>query len=567
MQMENTLIRSVIPIKAPEVLLYTGEEVFDLLSKETFQKQWDSLYNDCSWATVCQSRAFVQSWYQTYRNKYLAIVVVGIENGKLSGLLTLALPKSEVSINQKKGRIIGAGQFVAEYQTWIATEGYSNDYIKMALLKLMAFFPKCDIHIKYIPPQVSLSWINDDKYWYRRCIVQSYKRPLMEMNDSKLSKIFKKDDFKVKLNRLKRLGDFQFERITNYDSFASIIGELAVQFDFRQGAMFNKNQFSDDPVKIDFFLEMFKWKLLHVTVMKINGKIIASIVAVAGKGWVHLCGINTHAPFGARNCSPGYVHFIKLGQLLAEEGAAVFDLTPGNDFYKDRLATRYDKVHELFVSNNFSSRLKKHLRIRMYKQMLKAGKWPMGMEVSIKRRIYIFKERLRFIKKSIGVEAIRNFGERMVVQKKQRSYMTTIHPSSATTNISIGKNTLKDLLAFNGFCIGISRWEFLQDAMYRLEQGHTAYTWNAEEGHLLACVWLINSTNRAGGELQFTGNDNKVVLEELNYHPAAAGRLAEFVSAIYNSVAKDLSGLPLFVTSKDRLCWEVLESLGFEPVI
>src|SRR5687768_18143535 len=56
------------------------------------------------------------------------------------------------------------------------------------------------------------------------------------------------------------------------------------------------------------------------------------------RSWLHLQGINSFAAAYARY-SPGIIHFLLLGKLLAEEGVAVFDLTPGADAYKDTLAT------------------------------------------------------------------------------------------------------------------------------------------------------------------------------------------------------------------------------------
>jgi hypothetical protein len=51
--------------------------------------------------------------------------------------------------------------------------------------------------------------------------------------------------------------------------------------------------------------------------------------------------------------SPGIIHFLMLGKLLAAEGVHIFDLTPGADGYKDILATDYTVAHTLSIGNKY----------------------------------------------------------------------------------------------------------------------------------------------------------------------------------------------------------------------
>src|SRR5690606_22760286 len=154
--------------------------------------------------------------------------------------------------------------------------------------------------------------------------------------------------------------------------FESILPELTLQFDFRQGGLFNKNQFRDKPLKGEFMKELFRKGILHVTTLKLDDEIIGSLVGVAGKGWVHLQGINTHSPFYA-NHSPGMLHCASLGQLLDEEGVAVFDLSPRGDTYTERMGTRHDQVCMLVIANNTAFLLKRLLKKQIYIYTVKKG--------------------------------------------------------------------------------------------------------------------------------------------------------------------------------------------------
>ena len=100
----------------------------------------------------------------------------------------------------------------------------------------------------------------------------------------------------------------------------------------------------------------------------------------------YTCRAYVHIPFHSKFYSPVFVHFLLLAQLLVKEGVKVFDLTPGGDFYKERMATRHDQVNELMVTNSFVYAIKRKLRRWIYAYLAKKGKWPMGTELALKKK-------------------------------------------------------------------------------------------------------------------------------------------------------------------------------------
>src|SRR5690606_29764852 len=110
---------------------------------------------------------------------------------------------------------------------------------------LLQHFPDHDIFFRFLPNGVDTTCLNNDPDWKDTCIIQTFRRPLMEMKNPEVLKLFKKRGFKLKLNRLKRIGDVKFEHITDLKRFLSFYDQLTLQYDFRQGAMFNKNHFKD----------------------------------------------------------------------------------------------------------------------------------------------------------------------------------------------------------------------------------------------------------------------------------------------------------------------------------
>jgi hypothetical protein len=55
--------------------LLIGGEAELLLKDPIFQHQWNSLYDDCVWATPFQSSGFVTTWYEIYRESFQPVLV------------------------------------------------------------------------------------------------------------------------------------------------------------------------------------------------------------------------------------------------------------------------------------------------------------------------------------------------------------------------------------------------------------------------------------------------------------------------------------------------------------
>ena len=547
---------AVQTVKRKVVMLYTGDEARALFSKESFLSDWDALYDACPWATFFQSRIFVTTWYNVYRSKYLPIIVVAEYGGRLTGLLTLAIGLS----NTKKGRIVGAGQFEAEYQSWLTEPSESDGFIKAALLKVLQQFPHSPIHLRHVTSQASLQWTNEP-YWKKRCVLEPYRRPLMYMSDPEVDKIFRKSEFRKKRNRLQKKGKVEFERITSKKEFEAIWDDIMVMYDFRQGAKFNLAQFRNEPLKSAFYLSLFEQGQLHVTVLKVNGQLLAATAIMSTRDWVHLQGINIHVPFNADYYSPGLVQFIMLGQMLASEGVAVLDLTPGGDFYKDRLATRHDEVNEVVISNSYLYRLKRELRQRYFERLRKAGKWPMGTMLAMRKKGYLLKARVRQVMKQGIVKSM--IGKMRDVTNPPKDKMYVINASVLSSSVEmlpVNKDSLHDMLCYEAKGAHVSRWEFLEEAMLRFEKGGSAYSYS-EEGRLLACAWVKASSNTS--EDATSNTDRTIVLQNLYCHPQGMSRLEHFLKAVVQTVMKEHQAENVYAQVQNAKVSKSLEAIGF----
>lgn len=570
--MDKLIISEISPLETQpsarntnQLDLLTGDEALNLIDDFSFRESWRNLYNSCPWSTVFQSWEFAASWYHVFRGEYLPVIVKSESEGRLNGLLTMAIPTSDLTDTASKFgsvRIIGAGEYEAEYHCWLAETANGESFITSALSMLLDHYPKSKINFRYIPPAAPLAWLNSPK-WKTISIQQTFKRPLLEMSSPLAEKAFRiNNQYKTKLNRLKRLGNVSFERVTDDQVFESILPELTLQFDFRQGGLFNKNQFRDKPLKGEFMKELFRNGILHVTTLKLDDEIIGSLVGVAGKGWVHLQGINTHSPFYAKH-SPGMLHFLSLGQLLAKEGVTVFDLTPGGDSYKERMATSHDQVCGLVISNNTAFRLKRLLKKQLYSYWVKKGMRPMSVELSMKRKKYFLKHKLKKAKQEGYVKATLRWLKNKKQSANEQVFVKDLKSEARHISLNIRKNSLSDLLDFDHKDISITRWEFMENAMQLYESGNQSYTW-ATDGRLLACVWL-GQIELEPQEQSQTSHSTVPTLMHLYCHPNAEEKLTDFLDNVSEIVVQDLNTHSLYaiIDPVDALYKHSLLKAGF----
>jgi hypothetical protein len=514
--------------------LLVGDQVLGLLTQPAFQQAWEALYRCCPWATVFQSPAFVTTWYQSYQAHYLPLVLRGMSAGRLTGLLTLA--------RKDNGLIVGAGDSQAEYQVWLAPDTPNDAFLGPALDLLRRHFPGHEIRLKYLPALAPREWITGHKTWNRRCLLRPYPQPLLTLREEQLSQELRKKNRREKLSRLRRLGKLSLERVSDGQAFAAIFDELATQYDFRKGAMFNKLFFRDDPQRKPFLLALFEQGLLHVTVLKLNEEIIAANVGAAGRSWVHLQGLNTHAPQYARY-SPGILHFLLLGKLLAEEGYTVFDLTPGADAYKQSLATDYVTAYELRIGNAYR-KLASQIKYKLVK-CIKSSASRLGLQPdtgkNLKRKARLFKEKMHHMKARVLFDWIRGLPARARQETKYQIFCLGPGPFPVLDgpSLPLSRGSMSDLLQFDQLGAGTSRWEFLGEAMARLEAGGRPYTWS-ESGRLLACAWLRSPASAAGDDspcdLLPAG---AAVLQDFYCHPAGRDRWPAFLRAAARAAAAE----------------------------
>ena len=454
--------------------LLMGADAESLLGDRAFQQQWRSLYSCCPWATIFQGADFVTTWYRVYRSQFQPVLITEtLADGSLSGLLTLATTPDSPQL-----MFAGAGQ--AEYHTWLATSDRGDTFIAAAMDLLRTRFAGRTLTFEYLPPLAPKHWLEPGRPWANQSRLVMWTRPLMKLGDGEnLRKSLKKSANKSRLNRLKKLGDVQFEQLHGVAELAAVFDRIIAYYDFRQGAVNDSIYFQADPLKQPFYLALMDIPdLLHATVLKVGDRVVAAHLGLIDGKQCGL-GIPAHSPFDAAH-SPGKLQLLMLGVELAKQGFDTLDLTPGGDPYKDRFATDYDEVHILtiFLSDRIWPKQIAELKVQsksIAKRVLKAaGIEPKTAQASIKK--------------------LRNLPQRLWKQQ-QSSVEHQIYCYSAEAvradddTGSFNRDCLEDLLLFQPVS-SHSRQEFLSQCLSRLEAGQHVYTL-VEQGRLRSACWLV----------------------------------------------------------------------------
>jgi CelD/BcsL family acetyltransferase involved in cellulose biosynthesis len=339
-----------------EVLV--GDEADRLIRDGKFREQWRRLYKFCPWRTIFQSEDFVVTWYETYKEKFTPVIVIGTnQQPGISGLFMLAIEK-------ESGRLVVAGTNNAEYHTWLSIPDDGDIFIESALQHLAEKFPNKTLLLLFAPPDVPLEWVRAGKRWANQCSLRPHTRGLVTIGDGSSFRDTLRKKKQNKINRLKRLGNLHLDRLRSPEELEAVFDEILCYQTLRMRAIYNLRDIPEDPLKKRFYLNLMRLPgMIHATILRLDYKLVSAQIHNYNNDQV-LLGLITHAPFYAK-FSPGELHVLMLSAELGEEGVPIFDLTPGGD-YKDRYATHHDEAYALEI---FLSRAQYH-RYRIKRSLI-----------------------------------------------------------------------------------------------------------------------------------------------------------------------------------------------------
>jgi len=533
--------------KFSSLVVLTDRQALESLSAPGFASEWDTLSQKCPWGSVFQGRTFVSTWYRLYQKHFQPIVVKAEFEGRLVGLLTMAKDIAPKAIQVAGGR-------EAHYQVWLAEPECGEAFIKQAITALRSQFKGFDINFYNTPPLTPLSWATEDAEWRSYCTVRSLKRPLMDLKAPYIQSISNSKRFRKRLNQLRRLNKVEFEHVTSLSRYAEVLNTLADQFDFRKAAKYNWPVFRQDPIKKPFLLELFRERILHVTLLTLNGEIIASITDTIGYNkWVHGTEMTTHSCLYAKY-SPGTLSFLLLGQQLAEKGYSVYDLTPGNDPYKEKLANAHDYVHELYISSSVKTYIRNKvvepIRLMTRNSLEYSGLAPKQVKEKLVQLQY-------YIRSAKPASLLPKMLQSISAPIASAPILILVPPLKTTLYSSIKRYSLSDLLDYDPQSSSINKWDFLSGAMRRLEAGELPYT-ISKNGNLLYCCWLSQKLPPAVHPNSPLPN-GALILHEFYTHPDEDYKLPDFIRNVAQHIVEEGGCNEIYAFSEKAFVYRQLQ--------
>jgi hypothetical protein len=180
----------------------------------------------------------------------------------------------------------------------------------------------------------------------------------------------------------------------------------------------------------------------------------------------------------------------------------------------------------------------------------------MSVELAIKNYTYLAKHRT-------PVSLIKQLFKRFGKKEKLQRYWLQSYSLLPGSRITINKDNITGLQQFStGKRSALTKWEFLSDAVYRLERGQHCYTW-VEEDCLMGCVWFSCQDDIQPAKKEDDQEpDNTIEFMGLYYHATAHDRINCFIKEVINAaVNKEKKN---YILTREKLLSKILDLSGIK---
>ncbi|WP_167761403.1 GNAT family N-acetyltransferase [Duganella callida] len=531
-----------------------GTAAAALLEDAGFRAEWRQLHARVPEASGFQTPGFALAWYRSYAADWRPVLLLQrAADGTLAALWPLA--------HDGDGALVHAGQHQAEYHGWLCLPELEAGFVAAAWRCLCARLSFVSLRFKYLRSARAAALLRD-AIGADRVLARGCPRPLMRLDAAEIAASAAKKSNKSRFNRLKKLGELSFRRITDIAELERIFDELIRYYDFRQSAINQTAPFREDPHKRAFHLAQFALAgdQLCVTASYLDQQPIAAFWGTLSGKTVHL-GMLISSPFLAEH-SPGKLHLMQLSDYLVRQGVEMLDLTPGGDAWKERFANSHDEVFDLMLYRQAGAR-----RSAVAKQViaarLKAGLGQVGITPA---QVRAWRDRLSRI--NVGsirrkLQSRRDFTREYRVYRAERSLVDAL---AADGQVRV--NAIDDLLCFEPGESWQSRDAYLSSALERLEAGTQAYT-ICVDGQLAHSGWMSRQSASYMTEVkqQIELPEGSVTLYDFYSHPDWRGR--GYYRLTLSRMLRDAFASPatqyayIMVLADNGPSRHVIEKLGF----
>lgn len=540
-------------------------EAKQLLDDENFCREWQLLLDSCSWGTVFQSPGFIKIWTGVYDSVFERILLYQKDaEGKLCSMFPLASERTT-------GRICAAGDYHAEYQTWLASPENADDFIAQSIEALSSQFPGETLRLLFLAPGTPLGWQNKDTLLGKQSELRIHPRPLAALGDGeKFAESLRKKNNKNRKKQLTKIGEINLEDLKTPAELESVFDQIEDFSKLRMSALHNVTPVYD-PLRKPLHIALSAIPgLVNTSLLKVGERIASAIITFKNQGQI-LLGTTSMSPFLAKH-SPGHYHLLLLANELAKRKIGVLDLSPGTG-YKDRLATHYDNAYSLEVFFSKS----KFVKHKIQRTNMNFAKSVLAMAGISKDALFTLQDKLKhkFLRAnylSLPLTLAKNFVSKIYDFRECRIYAFDITNASKLTNPGVMKrDSISDLLKYEP----LEGWqfttqEFHQTVLERFENNTRSYTY-ADDDKLLHYGWMnerqtISDVYEVGQTIELP--PDSAVLFDYYTHPDARGRglYRDSLRQGLHDAAKIPGTKKVFIAvlADNKGSRHVIEKVGFE---
>jgi CelD/BcsL family acetyltransferase involved in cellulose biosynthesis len=555
-----------------KVTLFQGRQAERLLSDAAFVADWQALARKTDMVTVIQEPPFVLTWYRQYADVFRPMLVVGRDSeGTLVGLLPLAYSDAEREMAH-------AGAWQGEYHGWVCTPEAEREFLPKAIIAIQSHFPLRTWTWRWMPPGANRQWLQARELRRHGIYVSTIEQepPVLDLNDEdRVRKIRRNKSLRAKMNRYARRGALRLERITSPERAAEIFDDLILQTDFRQMAVHGEKPFASDPHKKNFYLARLQFpQNNHFTVLWWNEQPLAYHFGACDDSTVYL-GLTGYDPRESKN-SPGILLMVQLIERLREEGFRYFDLTPGEDEYKDRLGSHRRKVVEpTFYFNRrdkLTADLKKVVRV-LFKSMLQI----VGIEPKkVKRNLGEWTDFLVRLHTS-GFGGAAKKMKRLLFGLESWLYLEFNRQSQKANGVShltdVHVQQYQDLFLFRSKNPWRTQQDVLLEAIWHFSRGERLFTL-VENGALVGFGWLgmlasLRENWARNPAFESDRTKNVSVLHDFYFRDLenTSVLFSALISEMVSQTSQEGGEKVALLVPENALEWrKAAEELGFVPV-
>jgi hypothetical protein len=148
------------------------------------------------------------------------------------------------------------------------------------------------------------------------------------------------------------------------------------------------------------------------------------------------------------------------------------------------------------------------------------------LKLSYSREKYLMKQR--------GIKSyLINLVKKKTGHAKKESVIVDVGnlPAMEDRAIDLRLDDKNDLLSYKFMKSGLTRWEFLEESMRKMEQGDHVYTW-AENGILCGAAWFHNNNPEKESDISSDESKPSLILYEIYLNPESKTKGIEFINSV-----------------------------------